>query len=334
MKRLIIGCTTALAVFLLLPTGVPAQETTNTEGYVLTPDGEPIADVEVRMEYKGPRPQTYRTKTDKNGRFMHVRVWEGPYDLTFIKEGLGVVTINDFIIREIVHPNQPPTFRLGGEPTPPEPRELEGLTSEEQAAAAAAAAEATAGALAAELDAANVHLAAGRLDEALAGYEAVVAQAPDLPEVHHNLGVASKRKGDLARAEAEFRKAAELDPDFAEPHGALAVILAQAGKLDEAIVEAEMAVELDPEDTQSLYNLAVMYKDSGKPKEAEAAFLELEELDPDNVEIQFHLGTTLIGMGKMDEAIGRLEHYVESAPADAPNVASAKSMIDALTKAQ
>ena len=261
MRRQIIGAAAVLAAFaLLMPAGAAAQATTNAEGFVLTPEGEPIPDVKVLLQYKGHMPQNYRTKTDENGRFIHLRVWSGLYDITFSREGFPDVTQKDFVVRDIIHPDKPPVFRLHARTIPPPPPEPEeetprGPTAEEMA-----------GDLAAELDAANEHLAAGRLDEALAAYEKVAAAAPDLPEVHHNIGLAARKKGDLARAEMEFRKAAELDPDFPEPHGALAVLLAQAGNRDEAIIEAEMAVELDPEDTQSLYNLAVMYKDSGRPR--------------------------------------------------------------------
>ena len=41
---------------------------------------------------------------------------------------------------------------------------------------------------------------------------------------------AAAKKGDLAKAEAEFRKASELKPDFADAHGALSILLAGQGK--------------------------------------------------------------------------------------------------------
>jgi Flp pilus assembly protein TadD len=328
--------TAALAVTailtVLMPSGAFAQATTTAEGSVLTPDGEPIADVQVILQYKGHIPQKYRTKTDKNGRYVHVNVYSGPYDLTFSKEGLGEVTMKDFMVRDIIAPDKPPVFRIGESRKAPPPPPGKGGPEAGAEPTGAAEPALDPAALAAELDAANAELAAGRLDEALAGYEAVAVKAPDIPEVHHDMGLVYRRKGDLARAEAEFRQAALLNPEFAEPHGALSVMLASAGNRDEAIVEAETAVELDPENTQYLYNLAVLYKDSGRPRDAETAFLKLEELEPENVENQYHLGTTLLAMGRMDEATARLEKYVETAPPDAPNLASAKAMIDALKK--
>ena len=318
-----------LAVVLVVPAAARAQAKVKAEGYVLTPEGEPIPDVQILLQYKGHQPQKYRTKTDSNGFYVHVNVWEGIYDITFTKEGEEEgVTVSDFRVTDIITPEKPPVFRLGSRPSNEPPPPAEGETAEAEPQGPTPEQRATA--LAGQLDEGNAALAGGDVDGAIAAYEEVLAVAPDLPEVHHNLGLAYNRKEEYERAGAEFRKAAELDPDFAEPHGALAVMLANAGHRDQAIVELQQAVELDPENIDYLYNLAVLYKDSGKPREAEEAFLLLEEMDPDNPEIQYHMGTTLLGLGKMDEAIARLEKYVEMAPDDAPNKAPAQSMIEAL----
>jgi len=315
----------ALAALLAVPAVVAAQATCNAEGYVFDKEGNALAGVKVDLVYKGHMPQKYHTKTDKTGRFVHVNVWEGPYDLVFSAEGIGEVTVSDFPIRQVYAPDKPPTFRIGLSAAPPK-EEAEGKAPEGPSR------EDAAGALAADLDRGNAALGEGRLDDAIAAYEAVADQAPDLPQVHHNLGLAYRKKGDAEKAKASFRQAADLDPAFAEPHGALSVMLAGEGNRGEAVAEAEKAVELAPDNTQYLYNLAVLYKDTGRPAEAEASFLKLEEMEPDNVEIQFHLGTTLLGLGRMPEAIARLEAYVAKAPADAANVASAKQMIAALKK--
>jgi tetratricopeptide (TPR) repeat protein len=315
------------AALITAPPLARAQLPCNAEAFVYDTEGNPLPDVEVVMEYLGDKVQKYRAKTDEKGKFTHLNIYTGRYDLTFRIEGHPEVTVKGFPFRELQFGEKVPTFRIGAQkPAPPEESaeaEPEGPTPEETAAV-----------LAGELERGNAALADGKVDEAVGIYEALAAQAPAVPEVQHNLGLAYKRKGDLEAAEAAFRKATELDPDFAEPHGALAVMLAQAGKRDEAIVEEEIAVELDPESTLYLYNLAVLYKDSGRPAEAEQAFLALEELDPDNAEIQYHLGTTLLGLGRVDEAIAYLEKYIAIAPEDAANVPSAKAMIDALKKQQ
>ena len=108
------------ALFLFLPPPARPQSTGTAEGFVYDNDGNPLGGVQVLMQYKGHIPQRYRTKTDKTGKFVHVNVWEGPYDLTFSREDLGEVTVKDFRIRQIYAPDKPPTFRIAAKaPTPP-----------------------------------------------------------------------------------------------------------------------------------------------------------------------------------------------------------------------
>ena len=313
----------ALAALLAAPPAL-AQGTTTAQGIVLDEDGNPVPDVQVLLQYKGHIPQKYRTKTDKKGRFLYLNVYSGPYDVTLSKEGLGEATMKDFVIRDLDAIEKTPTFRIGTKRAAASPA---GPGADPSAAATAAA-----GVLAAQMQKGADALGGGRLDEAQAAYEAVTAQAPNLAEAHHNLGIVYRRKGDPSRAEAEFRKAAELKPDFAEPHGALAVLLAGAGKADEALAEAEKAAAAAPQSAQHQYNLAVMLMNVGRSQEALDAFLKAETLDPANAEIQYHIGTVLVGLNRVPEAVARLEKYVETAPADAANVAAAKALVAALQK--
>lgn len=320
----------AVSALLLLPAPSRGQGTCTAQGFVFDAEGNPLPEVKVLLEYKGHNPQRYRTKTDSKGKFIHVAVYEGLYDLTFSKEGAGEVTVKDFRIREIQDLEKAPTFRLGGVKKTVAP------TAEAVEAPAAGAAPVAAGpdaaVLAAELQKAADALTAGRLDEAVASYEAVLAQAPGLASVHHNLGLVHKKKGDLAKAEASFRKAAELQPELAEPHGALSVLLAAQGKSEAAVAEAQEAVKDAPQNAQYQYNLGVLMKDTGRSAEAKDAFLKAEALDPANAEIQFHLGTVFMNLGELPEATARLEKYVAAAPADASNLGAAKAILVALQK--
>jgi len=297
-----------------------AQGTTTAEGIVLDQEGNPVPDVQILMDYKGHIIQKYRTKTDKKGKFVHVNVYGGTYDITMKKEGLGEAVFKDFTFRDLASTEKLPVFRLGVKKVaatpPPDPSD-----SAEQAAAAAAA----------EFDAANAAMKAGQLDVAIAGYEKVVAQVPSLAEAHQNLGLALSRKGDRARAEGEFRQAAELKPGLVDAHRALSLLLYDAGRRDEALVEAAKAAEADPKSAALQYNLGVMYANAGKGAEARTALLKAEELDPANAEVQFQLGTVAIAANQTAEAIARLEKYLAMA-AGAPNAAAAQAMVAALKK--
>lgn len=328
MRLLAIAGVAAAALLLAPVSPASAQGTTTALGYVLDEAGNPVSEVQVLLQYKGHQPQRYRTKTDKNGRFVHVNVWSGPYDITLRKEGLGEVTVKDFPVRDVLDTEKPPTFRLAARKAAAAP---ESPTADPAAAAAAAASE-TAGALAGEMKRGGDAFAAGRLDEAASVFEGVAAKAPNLPQVHHNLGLVYRKKGDAARAEAEFRKAVELDPNLADSHAALGVLLASQGKAEAALAEAEKASTLAPQNAVYKYNLAVLYKDAGKSAEAKTAFLEAEALDPNNVEIHFQLASALLGVGDVPGALARLERYLSIAPADAPNRAAAEGLLTALKK--
>ena len=332
----------------LAPIPAAAQATCTAEGFVLDAEGNPVPGVQVLLQYKGHNPQKYHTKTDRKGKFVHVNVHEGVYDLTFTQEGGGEVTVKDFRIREIPSLEKAPVFRLGGTKRTlalaPEAQIPAGSAADAAAGPPAVAPAGTppgappvpapvdVAVLAAELQQADAALAAGQVDEAIAKYEMVLASVPDSAPTHHNLGLAHKRKGDLARAESEFRRAAELKPDLAASHGALSVMLGSAGKLDEAITQAQAAAQYSPTDAQYAYNLGVLLKDGGRGAEAKEALLKAEALDPANPEIQFHLGTVELGLGQVPEAIARLKKYLAAAPAGAPNVATAKGIIAAMSK--
>ncbi len=333
---------------LLLPSPAAAQATCTAEGFVFDGEGHPVPDVQVLLQYKGHNPQKYRTKTDRKGKFVHVNVYEGVYDLTFATDGGGEVTVKDFRIREIPSLEKAPVFRLGGTKRTLAPAP-EAQTPAGSAADAAAGPPAVAppgpppdaasgpapvdvAVLAAELEKADAALAAGQFDEAISKYELVLASVPMSAPTHHNLALAYKRKGDLARAESEYRRAVELKPDLAASHAALSVMLASAGKLDEAIAQAKEAAQAAPNDAQYGYNLGVLLKDGGRGAEAKEALLKAEALDPTNPEIQFHLGTVELGLGQVPAAIARLEKYLAAAPAGAPNVGTAKGIIAAMSK--
>ena len=336
MRNRVLASLAAIGLFALQAPPALAQASCTAEGFVFDGQGNPIADVDVLLQYKGHNPQKYRTKTDRKGKFVHVNVYEGTYDLTFSKPGAGEVTVKDFRIREISSLEKAPTFRLGGGKPASETAETAPAGSptptsgSEPVAGTPVAADPVA--LSAELQKADAALSAGRTDDAIAAYELVLASAPNSAPVHHNLGLAYKRKGDLGRAEAEFRKAVELEPGLAASHGALSVLLAAAGKIDQAVAQAREAASQAPEDAQYAYNLGILLKDAGQAKDAGEALLRAEALDPANAEIQFHLGTVELGLGHVDAAGARLEKYVAAAPATAPNVATAKGIIAAVTK--
>jgi tetratricopeptide (TPR) repeat protein len=318
LRRVVTG-TLALA---LLPALAAAQNTANIVGILLGPDGSPLVGADVVMEYHGHLAKTYRMKTDKSGRFLFVNAFTGPHDITFTKEGLGDIQVKDYTFHELGQFEKPPVFRFAQRKVEV-PAPASGV-----APAAGAAASATAG----ELTQVNALLAAGRVDEALAGYEALAAKDPGSASVHRMLGAAAKKKGDAARAEAEMRKAVELAPEDPLAHRDLGVLLYETGRAELALPEAEKAVALDPQNGALLFNLGLIYQNAGRSQDAWDALVKAEAADPQNAEVQYYLGTVAVGLGKTDEAVARFKKYLSTSPANAQNVATANGLVAALSK--
>ena len=85
-----------------------------------------------------------------------------------------------------------------------------------------------------------------RYDEAVAKFRTVLAQDPDNPAVHRNLGTTLARKGDAAAAETAFRRSLELGPNDPMTRFLYADLLARTGRVEAARAELEAALRLDP----------------------------------------------------------------------------------------
>jgi Flp pilus assembly protein TadD len=319
-----------LACCVLLPArAARAQGTVTAVGRVVDGQGNPIPDVQVLLDYKGHVVQKYKTKTDKTGKFVHVNVYEGLYHVTLTKEGLGTTSF-DFQIHEIPSTQNPPVIKFVPKVAAPPPPPGSGLAP--AAAAPAGAPAADFGKLTADLNAAGALLDKGAVDEAVAAYEALASSAPQIPLIHQRLGAAYKKKGDVAKAEASYRKSIELDPGFVEGCLGLATLLAEAGKRDEAVEVVEQGAAANQKSGRLQYALGVLELGRGRNAAAKEALLKAEGLDPQNFDTQYQLATVAMNMNEPAEAVARYEKYVAAAPADAPNVAIAKSLIAALRK--
>jgi tetratricopeptide (TPR) repeat protein len=326
MKRSVVtAAALAVGLVLLLAPGARAQGTVTALGRVVDGQGNPIPDVQVLLDYKGHVVQKYRTKTDKNGVFTHVNVYSGPYRITLKKDGVGETSF-DYNIQELDRLQKPPDFKL----LPPRTQAAPPPPGSGLAPAASAPVDATK--LAADINAAMALSQQGKLDEAIAAYESILAQTPGIPLVHYNLGSAYKKKGDVPKAEAEMRRSFELDPLFVDGYVGLATVLAETGKRDEAIEIIRQGAAANERSGRLQYALGVLAEGKGDAATAKQAFLKAEELDPQNVETQYHLATVALNMNDRVEAIARLEKFVATAPAGTPNVDVARSLLAALQK--
>jgi superkiller protein 3 len=88
------------------------------------------------------------------------------------------------------------------------------------------------------------HFAAGRVEEAVAGYRRAVELDPKLAIAWNGLAMALERAGDLDAAIAAARRLIELEPDEALGHTSLSRFYQQKGMIPEAEDEKAIATRL------------------------------------------------------------------------------------------
>ncbi|MBL8480745.1 MAG: tetratricopeptide repeat protein [Rhodocyclaceae bacterium] len=162
--------------------------------------------------------------------------------------------------------------------------------------------------LAQRMRAALEHHAAGRLGPARAGYQAILAFAPNVAEIRYlaerlagvppssaqaaqhaapdiarainNLGMLHERRGEKDEATACYRRALELAPGLPEAANNLGNSLKAQGAMEGALACYEQACAAAPDFVTAHYNLAALLKSLNRNEQALAHFQKVLEIDP------------------------------------------------------
>lgn len=195
------------------------------------------------------------------------------------------------------------------------------------------------------------HHQAGRLAEAQAGYQAVLALdarnfdavnllgvlalqsarpgeaaehfaraadiAPQNAAAHNNLGEAYRRLGRTAEAIESLERAVAQDANYAEAHFNLGGVLRRAGRAEQARAAFARAATLKPAFTEAHLRLGETLNALGRPEAAAVALRAALELDPELAEAHSSLGTALRDAGHLDEALASCQRAVALKPESA-----------------
>jgi Flp pilus assembly protein TadD len=127
-------------------------------------------------------------------------------------------------------------------------------------------------------------LRAGRPDEALPWLRAAVALDHDFVRGWINYGVALRRSGDLAGAEAAYRTALEHDPQAVSAYHNLATVLRIKGHNEEAEHLMELSSRLDSRNPFNYLALGDLSLAGGRLDEARRFYEKARRLDTENAE--------------------------------------------------
>ncbi len=155
----------------------------------------------------------------------------------------------------------------------------------------------------------NLYLRTARYPQALERYGEL--SELDLPQVHFNSALAHFYGGDMARAEAGFRRTLAADPTFPRINESLGELLIKRKAYVEAVSSLEKAVELDPYAWINHYLLGVALYGNRQHREAYDSLVQALDLDPSEPNGWLMCGEVLIAMNRLDEAEQYLKKAVE-----------------------
>ncbi len=158
----------------------------------------------------------------------------------------------------------------------------------------------------------NVLQAQGKLDEARNWYIRALEIQPDFAQALTNLGTIHAQQEHWQDAIACYQKAIAIQPNFPGVYRNLAKIFSQVGKPDEAVECCYAAAILEPKTTaEEYFNLGNTLLEQGKQERAIVCYRRAVELNPDEVEVYYKLGETLAKVGQLEEAISAYRRAIE-----------------------
>jgi tetratricopeptide (TPR) repeat protein len=133
---------------------------------------------------------------------------------------------------------------------------------------------------------------------------------------HNYLANALALQGKLDEALAHYEACLKISPKYPDGHNNMAFALVKGHRYDEAIAQYEIALSLAPEHLFARNNLGMLAAQIGKYPLAEQQFSELVRLQPEVESTRYNLANALIAQGKFAEAIPHLEELLRGNPRD------------------
>lgn len=161
------------------------------------------------------------------------------------------------------------------------------------------------------------HLTAGRLREAGALYQQILAEAPDHAPSLHLLGVVALQIGQTQLAVNLIQAATEHDPTVPAYRNDLGEALRLLGDAEGAAACFEALIALKPDHAGAHVNLGIVRQHQGRLADALALYERAVQLKPAMAEAWTDLGALLLQLQRMDEAEKALATAFRLAPKDA-----------------
>ncbi len=151
---------------------------------------------------------------------------------------------------------------------------------------------------------AQLYLAAGKLDEAIALCHQILASHPDSAETCKTLGKALQAQGKLEDARYWYKVAIAQKPDFAEAFANLGTLCATLQQWQEAIACYQKAISLQPDFAGFYRNLSRIFTEVGQAEEATDCWYQALMVEPLEIAEEYlDLGNKLLTQKKPEKAL-------------------------------
>ncbi|MFZ0663005.1 MAG: tetratricopeptide repeat protein [Acidobacteriaceae bacterium] len=144
----------------------------------------------------------------------------------------------------------------------------------------------------------------GDVAEAEAAFRKATVAAPDAAPAWLDLGLVELKEGRVADAEAHIHKSLQLDPSSPGAHLFLGIAEYQSSHFEQAIADLQQAIREDPKNEQAYTWLGIVELNDGHPEKAVGPLDHAAELSPndENVldyRVQAHLAVAKQSYGRI-----------------------------------
>ena len=161
---------------------------------------------------------------------------------------------------------------------------------------------------------AKAHTDRGELAEAEAIYRRVLTLSPRYPSALQGLSRVARRMGKTELAIRSIKRALATAENVPERRCDLAGALADVGRYDEATESYLRAIELNPDYFPAHFAFGLMLQKMGRHDEALARFKQAAAIEPDNAAPLVARAVSLVAICRPDEAAMLLRSVVEMQP--------------------
>ncbi len=294
-----------------------AAQSGAVRGSVVDMDGKPVKGAIIRALNPNRHPPELTTVSDDKGRFGMIGLVGGVW--SFVSEAPGFLTQQArAMVRSSISSNSPIRFVMR-RVAPPAPSSLTREVEQQIAEARA-------------------HLTEGRLDRAIAAYQAIAKENPALTSVALVIGDAHRRKADgeagaareasLERAAASFGEVLKAEPEHVRARVELAAVHLARGRMADAAALLAAGEEAGA-DGELVCALAEVALAQGDREKATGLFLRAAAMDPTWARPRLRLGQMAMADGDAVTPAAVFRAATRSAD-EAATVAEARQRLQAL----